>query len=64
MMPADMGSFGFADVSLRAPFAKLRMTTKKTGSRGSPSEANRGDVHLDRRLTLGKSCLGVGKNWR
>jgi hypothetical protein len=34
----------------------LLTTAKKTGSRNSPTEANRGDVHLDRIWVREKSC--------
>jgi hypothetical protein len=41
--------------------ALLRMTmqlrSRKTGSRSSPSEANRGDVQLHRMSQREKSCL-------
>ncbi len=42
-------------------FSPLRMTIRfrndeKTGSRSSPSEANRGDVHLHRMSQREKSC--------
>src|SRR6202046_3226905 len=66
------GSFDCALGLLRDPSAPLRMTTRwsvtqddrqKTGSRSSPSEANRGDVHLDRIGSWGKSCLGKLKTW-
>jgi hypothetical protein len=62
------GCFDFANGSLYDPFARLRMTGQtddrcnlKTGSRGSPSEANRGDVHLNRIGLREKSCPGRQK---
>jgi hypothetical protein len=58
---ADKGSFDFESPSLREADAPLRMTDQKTGSRSSPSEVNRGDVHLDRIWRRGKSCPGFEK---